>query len=217
MLEIIVLTPSGVLIASGCGLFLYSRFKYGRPTPMFDNYATLKDYLRTNFSIRSTSLVVVEGTLSQAELSPEKLTTNNSEFEDEAITHSQKAKACTTLSGSSLLTDSNGVYIRVITTDKFTHLLSRRTVSQSHKCHLGILGYASVDGQSQEVHLMPLECDKSMTAIVASRNKRKRLLYVGSGLLILSGCFLLKAVITLILPVIRAYKVFSLVSLWMKK
>ena len=131
-------------------------------------------------------------------------------------TPSQKTNTGTSLSGSALFTDSNGVYIRVITRGKFTHLLSKRTVSQSHERHLGILGYASSDGQSQEVHLMPLECDRSIAAVVASRKKRKRLLYVGSGLLILSGCVLLKAVVIFVLPILRAYKIFSLVSLWMK-
>ena len=218
MAEIVFLAPSGVLIASGCGLYIYSSFKYGHPTPMFDNFATLKDYLRTNCSIRSSCMVVVEGTFTQ-ESSLQKLAIDQSAGDEgQVTTSSQKIKASTTLSGSSLLTDSNSVHIRVLSRSKFTHLLSKRTVSQSqkHERHLGILGYASTDGQSQEVHLMPLEYDKSMAAIVASRKKRKKLLYVGSGLLILSGCVLLKAVVIFVLPVLRAYKIFSLVSLWMK-
>ena len=203
-MEIIVLSPSGFLITSGCGLYLYARFKYERLTPMFDNFATLKDYLRSNPSLQSKSCVVVEGTLTQ-----EKNATSNTE---KVSTHSlEKDKPSSLSTDFCFLSDSNGVCIRVKSTKAFARLVAKRKGEQPHvhdsEDHLGILGYALIDGQ--EVCLTPLQYDKTMSAILARRKTRKRLLYAGSCLLILSGCVVLNAVVTFVLPAIRAYKIFQ--------
>ena len=58
------LLPSGVLIASGCTLYLYTRFNYGPQTPAFENFTKLRQYLLSNSSSKQRSYhVIIEGTM----------------------------------------------------------------------------------------------------------------------------------------------------------
>lgn len=225
-MEIVVLLPSGLLVASGCVVYFYTRYRYGRPNPMFDDFASLKAHLRSDISLNSKSHVVVEGTLtqySQQQLSQTSQDSLLTDSEKNAINSPKGNKLSNESSHSYFLTDSNGVSITVTSLQKFTHLFAKTgknltKVSHSHDVHdnqLAILGYASF--HNDEIRLTPLQYDKSMSAIVFHRKSRKWLLYAGSCLLIVSGCVVFNFVFSFILPIIRAYKFLRFSLQWIRK
>ena len=212
------MVPSGLLIASGCSLYFYSRFNYGPPLPVFENFAKLRQHLGSTSLKERRGYVVVGGTVS-------KVAEN-----DGVKGASDTSKGETSTSDISVpffLVDSEGDSITVTSVHpalkinlmvekikKEANLRKSGLPSQQLLPHtagalitetqlaIGLYGLASIE--NNQVVLYPSEADVSVSSIVAKRKSRKRKLYAGSCFLILSGGALF--VIGVVLPVIRVYK-----------
>lgn len=215
--------PSGILIASGCTLYLYTRFNYGPQAPSFDNFTKLRQHLvsKSFGSPKQRSYVIIEGSV-------RKMGENDGTEEG---SKSSKLKSDTeltsTLSDISvpfLLIDTNGELLTVAAVksalkiklamekiQKETAILSlKRGSSQASQSNplpptdtrLGLYGLASIE--DNQVVIYPSVADVSMAAIVAHQKSRRRKLYSGSCFLVLSGGALF--VIGVVLPIFRVYK-----------
>ena len=211
--------PSGTLIASGCTLYLYTRFSYGSQAPTFDNFTKLKQHLvsKSSGSPKQRSYVIIEGSVRKVN---ENDSTEEGSKDDTELT--------STLSGISVpffLVDTNGESLTVAAVKSALKIklamekiqkeaaLSLKggssQASQSnplsltdHDTRLGLYGLASIE--DNQVVIYPSVADVSMAAIVESQKSRRRKLYAGSCFLVLSGGALF--VIGVILPIFRVYK-----------
>ena len=207
------LLPSGVLIASGCTLYLYTRFNYGPQAPAFENFTKLRQYLLNNSSSKQRSYVTVEGTMRKM-------------VENGAMEGGSKNETSTVadISVPFLLVDTDGQSVTISAVK--TPLKIEHAVDKIHKeavpskqssgqgsqnpsssispaeTWLGLYGLASIE--NNRVVLCPSAADVSMAAIVASQKSRRRKLYAGSCFLVLSGGALF--VIGVVLPIFRVYK-----------
>ena len=214
--------PSGILIASGCTLYLYTRFNYGSQAPTFDNFTKLRQHLvsKCSGSPNQRSYVIIEGSVRKM--------VENDGTEEGSKTSKGDTELTSTLSGISvpfLLVDTNGESLTVAAVKSALKIklamekiqkeaaLSLKggssQASQSnplshtdHDTRLGLYGSASIE--DNQVVIYPSVADVSMAAIVASQKSRRRKLYAGSCFLVLSGGALF--VIGVILPIFRVYK-----------
>ena len=205
--------PSGVLIASGCTLYLYTRFQYEPPAPAFENFAKLRQHLLVDgTSPKQRGYVIVGGTVTKA--------AENDGIEEASKTSSKgETSTMSDISIPFLLVDSEGESITV--TDVHPALKINLVVGKVKKeatmtaeTQLGLYGLASIE--NDQVVLYPSQVGVSVSAIVANQKSRRRKLYAGSCFLVLSGGALF--VIGVVLPVIRVYKLLrtltALIGAW---
>lgn len=221
--------PSGVLIAGGFSVYLYTRLKYEPPAPGFANFTELKQYLHN--SPKQRGYVIVEGTVT-------KLTQNSVRAKEAGIegasqkviilTPKGKTSTVCDISTPFLLVDTKGQAIKVTAVHhalKVNQVMEKvrkkqrivqsspvtRELMLTFGTRLGLFGYALIEGD--EVTPTPKEVDESLSIIVASQKSRRRLLYMCSCFLILSGCTLF--VVSFALPVVRVYILLRrLTSVW---
>ena len=203
--------PSGVLIASGCTLYLYARFNYGPQAPAFENFTKLRQHLVSNNSPKQRSYVIVEGTV-------RKVAEN-----DEGGSKITKGETSTVsdISVPFLLVDRNGESVTVTavkstlkiklamekiqkeaTLSKLSGGQTSQNPSPPTETQLGLYGEAMIE--DNQMVICPSAADVSMAAIVANQKSQRRKLYAGSCFLVLSGGALF--VIGVVLPIFRVYK-----------
>lgn len=214
--------PSGVLIAGGCAVYIYTRIKYEPPAPAFENFAKLKQHLLSKPSTKQRGNVVVEGTVGLGELThssdqdqPESA--DGAPTADLTSTSGDKySLVCDTSAVAFLIVDSKGESITVRFSDVRSvvkKLKKEPTVLSDSQAvvdmtlpamgaRLGLFGKAWIE--DNQVVLAPREVDVSLSAIVVNRKSQKLKLYACSCLLILGGGALF--VVSFVMPVLRVYK-----------
>ena len=207
--------PSGLLIASGCTLYLYTRFSYGHQAPTFENFTKLRQHLvSTNSQKQRSSYVIIEGSVRQV---AEK---DDTEGGSEISKGNTGTSTLSVISVPFLLVDMEGKSVTIkaiksplLAMDKIHKeaVLNKQNGGQSDSqsslplsetAQLGLYGMASIE--DNQVVICPSAADVSMAAIVASQKSRRRKLYAGSCFLVLSGGALF--VIGVVLPIFRVYK-----------
>jgi hypothetical protein len=214
--------PSGILIASGCTLYLYTRYNYGSQAPAFENFTKLRQHLVSNSSPKQRSYVIVEGTVRKVS---ENNDTEGGSKTSKVDTDSELISALSDITVPFLLVDTNGESLTVATVksaqkiklaienkQKEATVLNLKQSSSGQASQsgplpptdtrLGLYGLASIE--NNKVVIYPSAADVSMAAIVASQKSRRRKLYAGSCFLVLSGGALF--VIGVVLPIFRVYK-----------
>lgn len=207
------LLPSGVLIASGCTLYLYTRFNYGPQAPAFENFTKLRQHLVSSTSLKQRGYVIIEGTV-------RKVTKDDDNEGDLKTTKLGETSTISDISVPFLLIDREGESITItavksplnikLTVEKTQkEALEKQNNDQTSQsllplteAQLGVYGFASME--DNQIVICPSEVDVSLSAIVARQKSRRRKLYAGSGFLVLSGGALF--VIGVVLPVFRVYK-----------
>ena len=200
--------PGGVLIAGGCAVYLYTRYKYEPPASKFKDLAKLKQHL-SNFKGAPEHCnylnVIVEGTVTK--LAENSVRSEKAGIEGAArkvVTSSQgKISTVSDISVPFLLIDPNGQSIQVTSVHRALRVnlvmekvweepstkpgvLARRELMLTFGTCLGLFGRASLGG-ANEVTLVPEEADESSAATIAKRKSQRRLFYAGSFILIFSG------------------------------
>ena len=199
--------PGGVLIAGGCAVYLYTLHKYEPPASEFKDLAKLKQHLSACEPGHSDPNVIVEGTV--AKLAENSVRSEKAGIEGAArkVLSSSQGKISTVsdISVPFLLIDTNssGQSIRVTSVHHALRVSQvmervweepstkpgvpvRRELVLTFGTRLGLFGRASLDG-ANEVTLVPKEVDESSAVTIAKRRSLRRLLYVGSFILILGG------------------------------
>ena len=184
--------PSGVLIAGGCAVYIYTRIKYEPSVPAFENFAKVKQHLLSKTSTKQRGNVVVEGTVSE-------LTRSSDQDQPETLIIDPQ--------GDSIIVRFSGVPSAVKKLKKEPTVMSNSqaavdVTSPTTGTRLGLFGKAWIE--DNQVVLAPREIDVSLSAIVANQKSHRRKLYACSCLLILGGSALF--VVSFVMPVLRAYK-----------
>lgn len=200
--------PGGVLVAGGCAVFLYTRLKYEPTASEFKDFGQLKYHLLNCDNHKSN--VIIEGTVTK--LAENSVRSKNAGIEGAArkvlATVQGKSSTVSNISVPFLLVDSNGRSVRVTAVHQALRISlvmekvwedagsgrpnipATREQMLTFGTRLGIFGCAILS-KADEITLAPEEADESMAVTSSSRKSRRRLLYAGGWLLVLSGCAVL--------------------------
>ena len=170
------LLPSGVLIASGCTLYLYTRFNYGPQAPTFENFTKLRQHLVSRTSSKQRGYVITEGTMRKAA----------KDDDIEGGSKTSKVGGTSTVSDISvpfLLVDTEGESITVTAVKSALKIklavektqkeaLGKQNSGQKSQsllplteAWLGLYGLASIE--DNQIVICPSEVGVSLSAIVA--------------------------------------------------